>query len=113
MVELDAKHKNIGATVSMINIIAKKEAEEKTTGQEDGFGTKMAKMLLGDIDKLFMAESNSCDHKHEGCCTFHQDDNVSELDDFAKVKCCIGECPLGALVDKEFKDTAKNINVTV
>jgi len=95
---LDMKHKNIGATVSMLNMI-----HELTPGDE----------LPIEITKLFMAESDDCDHKHEtGQCTFHAEEDLTKGDSFTTFKCCIGECPLGPLVDGEFKATANSIDLS-
>lgn len=103
---LDPKHENIGATVSMINIIARQEADEIAAGKSGGFGALMAKAMLGDVDKLFMAESGMCDHKVEKACTFN---GPTPIEPGLPVPCCIGECPLGALVDEKLKDTADSI----
>ncbi len=116
---LDSKHENIGATVSMINIIAQKEADEIAAGESGGFGALMAKAMLGDVDKLFMAESGMCDYQviTEGANQCHYSAKV-EIREGATVKidvpgspvkCCVGECPLGALVDKKLKVTADSI----
>ena len=81
---LDIKHKNIGATVSMLKLIHK-----ITDGEE----------LPTEITKLFMVESGECDYKHEsGACVFN-----GSLE--TNLNCCIGECPLGSMVDKELKDS--------
>jgi len=88
---LDIKHKNIGATVSMLKLIHK-----ITDGEE----------LPTEITKLFMVESGECDHKHEtGQCTFYAEEDLESGDSFTTFACCIGECPLGSMVDKELKDS--------
>jgi len=114
---LDPKHKNIGATVSMINIIAQKEADEIAESfKGNGIGAVMAG-LLGDIDELFMAEASECDYKHEtGQCTFHAEEDLLDAlqagNSSITFPCCVGECPLGALVDKELKGAANSIDLS-
>ena len=83
---LDIKHKNIGATVSMLNLI---------------YGVLKTDKLDTPLTELFMAESNDCDHKviserDGGVCIFN-----GSLE--TNLRCCIGECPLGRLVNEEIK----------
>lgn len=98
---LDSKHGNIGATVSMINLIAQKQADETAGNSPVGIGTMFAELVLGDVDELFMAESGMCDYKVEKACTFN---GPAPIEPGLPVPCCVGECPLGALVDEELKD---------
>jgi len=103
---LDPKHRNIGATVSMTNIIAQKEADEVSGNSSGNMGTMLAKAVLGDVDKLFMEESNDCDYKHEtGICVFDGSTKPNKV-------CMLANCPLGALVDKELKATADSIDLS-
>ena len=111
--ELDPKHKNIGATVSMIQMLANKEAQilaKKPKGfvqtikdillpPKEGVGRTLAKELTDPMIKLFMAESDSCDHKTGDKCAIYAD----RADVFM---CTMANCPLGALVDDELKSAA-------
>jgi hypothetical protein len=102
---LDPKHKNIGATVSMINIIAQREADEISENSKASIGAMLAKAVLGDVDKLFMAESSECDWQSPNKqCLFNSDPEHYQLHT-GLAPCRIGNCPLGALVDKELKNT--------
>jgi len=91
---LDPKHRNIGATVGMLKLLG------KLTDDND---------LPEEITKLFMAEAESCDHKHStGQCTFHAGEDLIESlqtgNSEITFQCRIGECPLGREVDKECAD---------
>jgi len=82
---LDMKHKNIGATVSMVRLVGKI------------FGDK-SERAEADLTKLFMAESKECDFRVAEACVFNDSLQPNLL-------CCIGECPLGTLVEQEIKTT--------
>ena len=87
---LDMKHKNIGATVSLIHMIHKLSDSDE---------------LPKEMAELFMLESDDCDHKHETKqCTFHAEEDLTKGDSFTTFPCCVGECPLGSILDKELKD---------
>ena len=77
---LDIKHMNIGATVSMLRLM-----QELDGGQSDDA-----------LTELFMVESVECDYKLLEACTYNDSLKPDML-------CCIGECPLGAEVDKKLK----------
>ena len=75
---IDAKHANIGATVSLLLNI------HKLTGPDED----LPNMLCD----LFTQESEECDYQVKGSlCTYKGD---------TPVKCMIGNCPLGAAIDK-------------
>ena len=78
---LDMKHKNIGATVSMMRILS---------------GLVGGKDLPEELSGLFVMESDDCDHKERGDCVFDLSDRVI---------CNINNCPLGPLVDEELAET--------
>ena len=80
---LDMKHKNIGATVGIL-----KQIHEITSGSE----------LPVELTKLFMLESDECDHKQHGCCFFEIDEPDACI---SPPKCTVGECPLGEIVSQE------------
>jgi hypothetical protein len=86
---LDREQKNIGATVSMIHMM------HKLTDKDE---------LPIELTKLFMLESDNCNSKVEGCCTFDIDEPDACI---SPPKCMIGECPLGSIVDKELKFGAR------
>ena len=94
MAQLDMKHKNIGATVGMIEGMAQ---------LMEGLGGGDA--LLGEIAELFQLEAQECDHQitTEGpvYCGFN--------DLNSDTPCCVGECPLGAIVTKEIKDMPASV----
>ncbi len=79
-----SEHQNIGATVSMLRLIDGLGGSEKQSN-------KLAKSLAA----LFMAESNMCSFKNPTA------DLCNYRDLNSKIPCCIGECPLGELLDKE------------
>jgi hypothetical protein len=77
---LDKKHRNIGATVSMISMV------HLLTPDAD---------LPNAMTELFMLESGDCDYKHEtGACIFNGSIEPNQ-------KCMVGNCPLGGMLDKE------------
>ena len=91
---LDIKHKNIGATVSMLNLV---------------YGALKTDKLDGPLAELFMEERKECDYLRKGrllighkCGYFA----LYEPGEDKAVPCCIGECPLGRLVDEELKGTS-------
>lgn len=75
---MDAEQRNIGATVGMI------KSMHKITGHDDT-------EVPIELSKLFIAESNRCSDRANNMCTFKDE----------PLECRIGNCPLGALVDKE------------
>jgi hypothetical protein len=79
---LDPKHKNIGATVGMVKEIHKLSHDP---------------LLAEELTKLFMEESNGCDYKHETAACIFNGSTESNM------KCRVGNCPLGPLVDEELK----------
>jgi hypothetical protein len=81
---LDMKHKNIGATVSMMRILS---------------GLVGGKDLPEELSGLFDLESDDCDHKRGGDCIFDSADLGN------RVSCDINNCPLGPLVDEELAET--------
>ena len=80
---LDMRHKNIGATVSMLKMI------HKVAGDNEELPTALT--------ELFMLESGECDSKVEGACTFE----VYPEACISPPKCMVGNCPLGEIVDEE------------
>jgi hypothetical protein len=82
---MDMKHKNIGATVSLLSRIT------------DMLGEEGAGDLPQELSNLFDAESSNCDHKQKGCCFIE----VDPEEVISPPLCCIQECPLGEMLDEE------------
>lgn len=111
---LDDKHRNIGATVSMIQIMANMESQElikRPKGIIDtvkailfpakkGIGRTLAKELTDPLIELFMEESNMCDYKVADACAFEVDEPDACI---SPPPCLMANCPLGKLVDEELK----------
>ncbi len=87
---MDKHQRNIGATVSMTKSI------HELVGHDDA-------ETPADFTLLFVAESDSCDSKVDGMCTFHAEEDLLDGDTFTTPKCCVGNCPLGEIVDEELR----------
>jgi hypothetical protein len=82
---MDRKHANIGATVSLLLNIHKLTPDKE---------------LPTALANLFTEESDDCDYKRDNACKFISAKTVKP----GTVPCIIGNCPLGALIDKIAND---------
>jgi len=85
MIGIDRKHACIGATVSLLLNVHKLTSD-----------TKLPNELAG----LFTAESEDCDYKDGVDCSFLREDR-------RVVKCLVGNCPLGPMVEEASKKTGR------
>jgi len=104
---LDMKHKNIGATVSILKMINNRNKGDPSKDES------LISKLTGGIDELFDEEARTCNSYIYGHCAFpdtiSKDSPVVDLND--KPPCSVTTCPLGPLVDDELKGVMDNINL--
>ena len=86
---MDYRMKNIGATVSLYNIVNKLDSSLK-----EDFPTQLC-----DIECLFKCESeSSCDYFKDSRCMYFG---------YTGKECSVAVCPLGEIVEEELKTLAQ------